>query len=290
MLLKSNFLNLSILRKRIWSSGFLKKSISSLPTANTKHVKKISTPKGKPRPKKELTYEQKSEHYLLKELKKEDTKYKARNQQISKIVQQFADILNLYGLRIVSAPLPGYTTLPFDYIHLSKKINQHSIDLLLDSRCTSVNDAQVVVTDETNQSQVLYLMGSFARERGFVFYSAMIIDTEKIGKSTSEVCHAICSAEGWIFQALNNFYEKRLDIDNSEVAQFLTFQHDESNIPDLTGAMLIDALLHYTIADLINNKPEESADLNSILYMLVSYCHDSVYGNWIHDFKSFIQS
>ena len=289
MLLKGSVLNRSILPKRIWSNGCLKRSISSSAPANTKYDKKKSTVKGKSRPK-ELSYEQESEHYLLKELKKEDAKYNARNQQTSNIVKQFADVLNLYGLKIVSAPLRGHTNLPYDYIHLSKKSNQYSTDILLDTRCTGINDAQLVVTDETNESQVLFLNGNFTRERGFVFYSAMIIDTKEIGKSSSEVCHAICSAEEWIFRALNNFYEKKIDIDHPEVARFLTFQHEECNKPDLTGSMLVDALLHYTITDLINKNPEEFASLNSILDMLVSYCHDSAYGNWIQCFKSFINS
>ena len=277
--------------RRIGTNVFLKRSISSSITPNAKHNKKKSFEKER-RPTKEahLNYEEESDHYLLNELRNLDAKYKSQNKQVPQIIQQFSGVLNLYGLNIVSAPLPGLNNLPYDYIHLFKNIGKQSVEILLDSRCENINDAQMIIADETKSSQLLYLMGSFTRERGFAFYSAMLLDATKIGKDSAEMSRAICSAEPWIFRALNNYYEKQLDINHPEVMKFLTFQTGETNMPELDGKLLIDALLNYTATDLVYDNHEDSAKLNSIVSMLVSYCQNSAYGRWIHNFKSFIES
>lgn len=246
----------------------------------------------------ELTYEEESDHYLATELNKELEKYKTKNQKVSQIVSQFRETVELYGLKLEYAPLFGFNNRDYQIIHLSKKAGEEDIDILLDYKCKGINDAHVLVTNSGNESQLLYLMGNFRQSEGFNFHSCIVIDANKIGKSVGEIKSAICSGSGWIFKSLGNLYEKQLDIMNPNVVKFLKLQNEddfndespeEVQLPDLDGKQLIDALLNFAVNELITGNGDHASALYAVLEMLSNYSRNSDYGQWICDFKSFVE-
>lgn len=260
--------------------------------------------------KKDLSYEEESDNYLLRELTKSQLEFTRNNQQIDKIVKQFKETFALYGIEISNGPFNEINNIHKgneNCLHLIKNFdNNIIIDILVDcgSRIyTDKREIQVLINDLTNDSHLLYLMGNCDKMDGFLFNSCLIINKNSIldgNKDISLIRNAICNGENWIFEALSNVYEKRLDVDNSDVRKFLLFLRsslvsvsDDSgtntDLPDLEGRLLVDGLINYFINDIIHRDSYNQHDkILGLIDMFSLYCENLNRGKWLNGLVSFI--
>lgn len=242
----------------------------------------------------EISYEEESDIYLLKELNKVSKDYLLKNKKVSEIADGFKNVLEVHGFEVVKSPLMNIGTYVQDMIHLRKVNDSFTLDLLMDYRKSSYSDSkevQLIVTNVNRPEHVLYMMGDFSKTNGFLFSTVMILNTSNINRTSVQVQEAICNGDGWIFKALNNHYQKVLDVHNTQVVQFLNFQSEDVDFPDFDESLLIDALVNYTVIDMLGCKSsdQDGEKLRAIMWMLGVYCENAAYGKWIHDLKAFFE-
>lgn len=247
------------------------------------------------KPKKEMSYEDESKEYILKELLKSKKQFDQDNTKLSEISVQFKDLLQLHGLTLVKAPLREPISFREDAIHISKSVGDMQIDLLVDyktSEDTQAREAQIILTNTKHADQVLYFMGLFTKDEGLLLESCMPIDTTSISKSSEDVRSAICDGEQWIFKHFDNKFQKPLDVSNPIVREFLLSTSEfDFETADLDGRSLVDALVNYWILDALAlraNDPD-SARPRLILWMLGTYCENNLQGLWLDNLIAFIQ-
>lgn len=242
----------------------------------------------------DVSYEEESSKYISKELLKFLKAFSKENQKLSEISVQFKEVLQLYGLTLQKAPLKEPVPFCEEAIHLTKQVDHINLNLLLDYRVASETDArevQLIATSENN-FHVFYCMGQFNKEEGVLFDSAMVIDTKKIGKSPEELRNAICNGEKWVFSALNNHYQKPLEVSLESVRKFLLSENgDDYDFSDMTGRVFVDALLNYFLLGLLNMRATDpdGAKLIKILWLLANYSETCLQERWISNLLSFVK-
>jgi hypothetical protein len=246
--------------------------------------------------KNELTYEEETDLYVLKELKNSMIDFQNKNQNVSKIVSQFQDVLSLYGLKIIKAPLPHLDEFYEEAIHLRKQHGTLLFDILIDYKISEIEskEVQLVITDINKTHEVLYLLGDFTQKNGFLFNFSMIINTIKLEKTAIEFKDEICCGDNILFKQLNNYYQKELHVNDPRVLEFLAFNSSAENesalLPEMDGRLLIDALLNYMVVDNLGIKygDQDGTKLRAILWMLGRYCENTLHGIWLTDLQNFI--
>lgn len=266
-------------------------------SSTTKPIKKSKkrTKSEKEKIRKEIPYEEESNKYILEQLLESKKQFDSKNTQLAQISSQFKDVLQLFGLILKKAPLSKPITFNEEAIHISKTAGDTDIDLLLDYRTspeTLSRDTQVIFTNADKPDQVLYFMGQFTKEEGLIFDTCMSINTTTLNKNSVEIRDAICNGEKWIFNALNNQYQKPLLVSSEEVRKFLLSKEDEDyDFSDMHGRMFVDALVNYTILESLGLRigAPESARIRHILWILGTYCENNLQGVWLSDLISFIR-
>lgn len=247
------------------------------------------------RNKKEISYEEESNNYLIKELNKSIKEFQDNNKKIEEIIKQFKEIFKLFKIQIINAPLKGFNY-NNGFIHLRKKFNNEIIiDILLDNK-----DCQILINNLKNDKQLLYLIGKFNKEEGIKFYSCNLINKDLIkdnqNRDIGKIRDSICNGDNWIFKELSNIYEKEMRINESEVNKFLMlFKQDKvveeiEEIEEFEGKVLIDGLISFIVIDMIKyGENNQRLDVNKIFYLFLLYCNNYNYGKWLSDFLKFIK-
>lgn len=242
----------------------------------------------------ELSYAEEADLYILKELRKEINEFKGKNQNIKGIVSQFEDVLSLYGFEIVKGPLPYLNSFFEEAIHLRKVQGDLTFDLLVDYKISEIEtkEVQLTIRNENNSEQLLYLLGDFTKEQGFTFNYAMIIYVSAFEYIAAEFTESLCSGDNIVFKKLNNHYQKELHINDPRVVEFLIFDgKDYDLLPDMDGRLLIDTLINYMVIENLGVKVgnQDGNKLRAIIWMLGTYCENTLYGKWLSDLELFIK-
>lgn len=246
----------------------------------------------------ELSFEEESDEYILKELKKEIKSFKSKNKQIPQIVSQFKDILQLYKYELIQCPVSSETEIKAENTTHLRKVTQtgETIDLLMDFKTSEdlgSREIQVVITNENKKESVLYMMGSFSQENGFMFDSSMFIKANSYNK-TEDIRDSICKGKSEIFKSLNNHYHKSMNIDDEKMIEFLSIDetNPEAQIPEFeNGRSFVDAMVNYTVIEMleVKNSDVEGRKLRTIMWMLGTYCENALYGAWLEELTKFIE-
>ncbi|TID28352.1 hypothetical protein CANINC_002530 [Pichia inconspicua] len=288
---RRSFLSAFTQSKKCATSTNFKKSFET----SASYGQKFSISKNKKKKTVEISYEEESNKYLLKELLNSQKAFYLENQKLSEISSQFKEVLQLYGLTLQKAPLKEAVSFFEEGIHLSKKVEHMNYDLLLDYRKSPETDSrevQIVVSNSMNSDYVLYCMGQFTKNDGILFDSAILISTQQLGKSSQQVRDAICNSEKWIFNELNSYYQKPLEISLESIRKFLLSNIEEDyDFSEMQGRVFVDALLNFYLLESLDLRASnpDSAKVRNILWLLANYSETCLQEKWLSNLVSFIK-
>ena len=245
---------------------------------------------------KEVSYEEESDLYLLKELRKAVKAYTSENREMLRISNQFADVLRLYHFEVISSPINisgGELSIRNQKaIHLTKQLETGEIfDLVLDAEVnaeTESRDAQVLISN--NGTQLVYLNGLLTRDLGLVFDSAMILDTLNTPYNVNEIRGLLRTDNFKLYKLTHSKYLKLLASEDSRLIKFITTDLEEIE-DEFDGRLLVDSMLNFVVIDSLGIKSgtPEGDKLKSILWMYASYMENALQGQWLSDLTSAIE-